>query len=622
MIASRSMPNILVAPHPADHTALGDDGVMVVIRLLGPPSVERDGMPGRPLRGRKGWALLAYLLLADRPPSRAHLAQLLFADAEDPLGALRWTLAELRRGLGVSVAGDPVRLVVDESYDIDILQIRGMKPSALLTWSGELLEGLVLAADPEFESWLVAARHQVAAAVEARLRQEAVGLLAAGSSAVAVAYAARVVAINPLDEGSHELLVRSLALAGDLPAARRQVASCEDLFRRELGVAPSEALRDALDVGPASGMVRPISGRGAAVSQLEAGRAAIVAGAVDAGIQCLRRAVVLGRQVGDDALVTRSLMALGSALVHSVRGRDEEGTVVLREAVEAATRTGEAAMAASAYRELGFVEVQAGRRDTADSWLAQALAVADDDGQRAAILGVRGMNAADQADYPAAFVHLGQSVELARQVGDERQCAWSLSLIGRARLLRGERSQAMVFLDESLGLVTRQRWVAFQPWPQVLRGEGELLAGDAGRAADALELAWSLACQVGDPCWEGMAARGLGLLHGDRGDRQTAADWHGEAAVRANRTTDRYLWVLGYVLDASAGHFVDSREFSRAAPIVDRLATLAARTRMRELLVRAHLHRHRMGDGTALPAARMLAADIDNPALADALRLA
>jgi hypothetical protein len=41
---------------------------------------------------------------------------------------------------------------------------------------------------------------------------------------------------------------------------------------------------------------------------------------------------------------------------------------------------------------------------------------------------------------------------------------------------------------------------------------------------------------------------------------------------------------------------------------------------MRELVVRAQLHRHRLGDGSALAAARMLAADIDNPALADLLR--
>jgi hypothetical protein len=37
---------------------------------------------------------------------------------------------------------------------------------------------------------------------------------------------------------------------------------------------------------------------------------------------------------------------------------------------------------------------------------------------------------------------------------------------------------------------------------------------------------------------------------------------------------------------------------------------------MRELVVRAHLHRSRLGDPTALASARLLASSIDNPALA------
>ena len=59
---------------------------MVRIRLLGRPTVERNGEPVPPPRGRKAWALLAYLLLAERPPSRRHLAELLFSEADDPLG--------------------------------------------------------------------------------------------------------------------------------------------------------------------------------------------------------------------------------------------------------------------------------------------------------------------------------------------------------------------------------------------------------------------------------------------------------------------------------------------------------------------------------------------------------
>ncbi len=51
-------------------------------------------------RGRKVWALLAYLALREQPPSRQQLIDLLFPDAEDPAGALRWNLSELRRLLG------------------------------------------------------------------------------------------------------------------------------------------------------------------------------------------------------------------------------------------------------------------------------------------------------------------------------------------------------------------------------------------------------------------------------------------------------------------------------------------------------------------------------------------
>jgi DNA-binding SARP family transcriptional activator len=48
------------------------------IRLLGRPAADLDGrrVPGP--RGRKAWALLAVLLLAERAPSRHSLAELLF----------------------------------------------------------------------------------------------------------------------------------------------------------------------------------------------------------------------------------------------------------------------------------------------------------------------------------------------------------------------------------------------------------------------------------------------------------------------------------------------------------------------------------------------------------------
>jgi len=598
---------------------------MVTIRLLGAPAVERDGEPVTPPRGRKAWALLCYLLLAQRPPTRRHLADLLFAEADDPLGALRWTLAQLRRALGVQVfTGDPVDTALGPDVSVDIRSVLtdGIDGPALLDLGTDLLEGLELASNVEFESWLLVERHRVSAIVEARLRQEALALLAAGRPGAAVPYAAAVVARNQLDEGNHELLVRALAMSGDRAAAERQVAVCEDLMRREVGVEATAAVRDAAGASSASSSTLPLSGRAAAVSQLEAGRAAIVAGAVDAGLQCLRRAVAEAARHGDAALRGRALAALGGALVHALRGRDEEGAVVLHEAIEQANRGGDRATAVFAHRELGFVEVQAGRRATAEGWLTRARELAETDEEHAAILGVRGMNASDMGAYETALGYLTESAERADRAGDRRQQAWSLSLVGRAHLLRDERSQAAAALTESLRLVHDQRWMAFLPWPQALRAELDLRGGNTATAADGFERAWTLASQVGDPCWEGMAARGLGILHAGRGDSAASLQWLDAAMARCARLPDRYQWVHGYVLDAAATAALDRDEPARAKPLIAALAALAARCDMRELVVRAHLHRGRLGDRTAVSAARMLAADIDNPALGGLLTAA
>ena len=595
----------------------------MTIRLLGVPAILRDGRALRPPRGRKAWALLGYLLLAERPPSRRHLSEMLFRDADDPLGALRWTLAEIRRCVGnaVLLEGDPLTCAVapDVVVDVHSLTASPADPARLLELDGVLLEDLDLSAYQSFDSWLVVERHRLSATLEARLRQTAVALLATSQADQAIAYAARALALNPLEEGNHELLVRSLAMSGNSPAALRQVASGEDLLRRELGIQPSPALRDAATVAAGSSMIAPLGGRAAAASELDAGTAAVAAGAVEAGLQCLRRAVAEAHRCGDTLLKGKALGALGGALIHAARGRDEEGSILLTQAIELAEQADDRATVVTAYRELGFVDVQAGRRETAEAWLAKAEGCAQTEEELAAVLGVRGMNGSDRGDYPGAFRHLQRSVLLAERCDDRRQQAWSLSLIGRAHLLRGERSQAVAALTRSIELVHAERWLAFMPWPQTLLAELDLAAGQSDLAADALERAWHLARQLNDACWEGMAARGLSLLNAKRGNHVDADKWLTEAAARSTRPPDRYQWVHAHVLDTMITSDLDRGTLDRAAALVETLATLAARCDMRELVVRAHLHRYRMGDAAALSSARLLANDIDNPALATLL---
>ena len=96
----------------------------ITIQLLGRPRITRGTAAGYKLRSRKSWGLLAYLILSERPATRGQLASLLFAQADDPVRALRWCLAEIRRALGDegSVDGDPVvtatalqRLMVEDA---------------------------------------------------------------------------------------------------------------------------------------------------------------------------------------------------------------------------------------------------------------------------------------------------------------------------------------------------------------------------------------------------------------------------------------------------------------------------------------------------------------------------
>jgi hypothetical protein len=100
-------------------------------------------------------------------------------------------------------------------------------------------------------------------------------------------------------------------------AARHHANACEVLFRRELGRAPDPWVRRAAD-DHGQDEASIMGDRAAAIGQLEAGRAAVAAGAVEPGIACLRQACGEARGVGEPALLARGLAALGAALVHAL----------------------------------------------------------------------------------------------------------------------------------------------------------------------------------------------------------------------------------------------------------------------------------------------------------------
>lgn len=581
------------------------------IHLLGRPRVTRDGKAVPRPRGHKVWGLLAYLLRSERAPSRAELVSLLFAEADDPFAALRWNLSALRHLIGqAAVAGDPLELALPHGTFVDVQTLVGGSWSEAVRVPGielELLEGLRFSSCAAFEIWLTTERRHLGAAAEAALREAALARLGAGDAHAAADLAARLVQLNPLDENFQTLLVRCLAASGDALAAARQVARCTELFDRELGRRPSPAVAAATQTETTSPTTGPLKGPAAARAQLEAGEAAIKAGAVDAGLQCLRRAVVDARDAGDAALHASALLALGSALIHAVRGRDEEAAASLHEAL--AVGAGSAAAAAS--RELGYVELLRGRYDRAQRWLARADDLAgDDDAERGRIACSLGVLLTDTAHYARAFETLNRALRLSADAGDSAQTAFTLAMLGRAHLLRDELEPAAAAFDESLARARTDNWTALTPWPEALRGDVDLAGGAVERAVERYEHAFALACQLGDPCWEGIAARGLGRAAAARAETDTAVDWLVEARNRCLRLPDAWLWIEAFTLDALCALAVE-RRLPAAPAWIEALAALAARTGMRQFAVSANHYRGLLGDDAAMTAARLLTTEIE-----------
>jgi DNA-binding SARP family transcriptional activator len=589
----------------------------LAIYLLGKPRVERGDSAVPAPRGQKVWALLGYLLRSEKAVSRPKLAGLLFADAEDPLAALRWNLSELRKLLGVhGLAGDMLRLEQDPSTYVDVHALTQATWSQALRVPGlgqVFLEGLHITGCAAFEVWLETERRHLQATSEAVLREAALARMATGKCNEAVDLASLLVRQNPLDEDYQVLLVRCLAASGDGVGAARQATVCRELFMRELGVQPGAALDAAMTTATATPIARPATGRMAAIAQMEAGEAAIGAGVLDAGLQCLRRAVLEADSTGDPVIRTRSRVALGGALVHAARGRDEEGATALHEALA----IGEGACpshAAAASRELGYVEFLRGRYERSLVLLHQAVSLAGEDlAEQTRIAIVHGSVLSDTAHYSESIAMLRQAIRQAEALGDKKQQAYALSMLGRALLLNGDLPQATLMLDASI-VLAQQLWTAFLPWPQSLRAEVDMVNGKVDAAGERFEHAFALGCQLGDPCWEGIAGRGLGCIALSRGETTNAIEILLDAIARSTRLPDGYLWAKAYALDALCGLAVSER-MSEASIWVDELQGISARSRMREFTVRALMHWASSGDSSSADAARLLSSEVDNPVL-------
>lgn len=510
------------------------------VRLLGPPAILDDEGRCQLVRGHQAWGLLARIVLSPRPLGRQALAAELFPESVDPLGAVRWGLAALRKALNASdcLVGDPVELRFPPGTEVDLRRLE--QDSFDVGQAGDLLEGMEPQCSAEFSVWLLAERARIRSIVDGRIRRDVMRSLALADHASALRLSELAVRRDIYNEGAHVLLVRSLAAAGDVDAALGHVEATERLFKDELGVGPSAALRSAArrTVASAPAGVSPLAH---VRSLMRSGLAALAAGAPDAGIENLRHAVAEAEKTSDSHLLAVATLELGKALVHSVRGFDDEGAILLRQCTELAGARGYDTVAAAGFRELGYVEALAGRRPSAADYLRAALEIARTPDELAAIHAFIGFNLVDWGKVEHGLGHYAIALDKARTAGDRQREIWSLGLGARAQLVGGDLDVADRWLRDCLRLVDDQQWLAFRPWPVALMGEAAIRRREKPATQRAnLEEAFALSCQLRDPCWEGAVARALALGFAADGDPATALDWLDEARRRCVRETDVY----------------------------------------------------------------------------------
>jgi tetratricopeptide (TPR) repeat protein len=147
------------------------------VRMLGTLSLSQEGRALALPASRKSRALFAYLALSPRAVPRNRICRLLWDDASDPRGELRWTLSKLRGVLGagrIASSEDSIRLHLEDAC-VDALEIQSAVKAGIGTltpvrtrellalFDGEFLEGLELDVGLGLTSWLLAQRRQFGA---------------------------------------------------------------------------------------------------------------------------------------------------------------------------------------------------------------------------------------------------------------------------------------------------------------------------------------------------------------------------------------------------------------------------------------------------------------------------
>ncbi|MBC8139776.1 MAG: AAA family ATPase, partial [Fibrella sp.] len=223
----------------------------------------------------KSAALLAYLTIHNHnATSRDILAELFWSDAEPEAqrNSLRVALNSLRRQLEPPDLASGAMLIADRTtvrlnpdvFSTDVAEFEtGLKQEerlaranaprteriAILQSAVDLYHGPVLAG--WYEDWAILEQNRLSDSYANAMRRLATILLEAQQHDAAIETARRSIAVDPMREESHRLLIRIYSALGRQTDALLQYRELEAILHDQFGVKPSPATRDLLS-SPAS----------------------------------------------------------------------------------------------------------------------------------------------------------------------------------------------------------------------------------------------------------------------------------------------------------------------------------------------------------------------------------
>lgn len=236
----------------------------ITLFLFGEPQLVVEDQLLHPDR-RKALALLAYLALAEQRQSRDHLTALLWPDLDQQraraalrstiyalttlapgawLDKTRGTLALNREAMHVDVHRFLSLLQRSRSHDhgqqVLCAECVQYLEQAAEYYRADFMAGFLIGDNADYDDWQQIVREWLRREYANTLSRLAIHWSMQSEFEKALGYARRWLALDPLHEPAHRLLMRIYAASGQRAEALRQYQSCAELLQTELATVPED----------------------------------------------------------------------------------------------------------------------------------------------------------------------------------------------------------------------------------------------------------------------------------------------------------------------------------------------------------------------------------------------